>query len=67
MAGSVCRVVAATRRGERILEQPHPLPMNQDQLASLQLMVIVGVKVQETACAWVRNIALQQRVHAGVV
>ena len=55
VAGSVCRVVEATRRSEKVLNQSQPLAMNDDQLAHLELMVIVGVKVQETACAWVNG------------
>ena len=56
VAGSVCRVVEATRRAERVMESPQSLlELSKDQLAALQLMVTVGVVVQDTACAWVRN------------
>ena len=54
VAGSVCRVLAASRRSERLLnEQSHLLNLSQEQLNSLELMVVVGVKVQEASCAWV--------------
>ena len=55
VAGSVCRVVAATWRAEGVLERPEHVELTDEQLAKLRLMVVVGDKVQETACTWVRE------------
>ena len=54
VAGSVCRVLGASRRSERLFNgQPQLLHLSQSQLDSLEIMVTVGNKVQETSCAWV--------------